>query len=117
MTKLSNGENLISKMSDYFNFLAKNAKEDASRWTSPYLDAWGLGLTLTFTVPIISKVTGQTIGVAGVDATLELIEYFFARHQWGTVYLFLINNKGESIFHPLLKPGADVSSLANLVPF
>jgi len=50
----------------------------------------------------------RTIGVVGVDATLEEIENFLNRHQWGTVYSFLMNMDGETIFHPRLKPSETV---------
>ena len=51
----------------------------------------------------------RTIGVAGIDATLEETENFLSHHQWGTVYSFLINKQGETIFHPRLKPSTNVS--------
>lgn len=50
----------------------------------------------------------RTIGVAGVDATLEDIDNFLSQHEWGTVYAFLMNNHGEAIFHPRLKPSKNV---------
>lgn len=55
MKKLFSGENLISEMSDYFNFLSSNAMSDTGLWTSPYLDAGGLGVMVTHAIPIISK--------------------------------------------------------------
>ena len=51
---------------------------------------------------------GRTIGVVGIDATLEEIENFLSHHQWGTVYSFLIDTQGETIFHPRLKPSTKV---------
>ena len=53
----------------------------------------------------------RTIGVVGIDATLEEIENFLSRHQWGTVYSFLMNDQGETIFHPRLKPSTAVSRI------
>ena len=47
----------------------------------------------------------------GIDATLDKIENFLTKHQWGTVYSFLINNQGETIFHPKLKPSTNVSTV------
>ncbi|ESO88121.1 hypothetical protein LOTGIDRAFT_165858 [Lottia gigantea] len=102
--KLMNGENLISQMSNYFEFLSANALSNNALWTSPYLDSWGLGLMLTHAIPVLSKVTGKYIGVVGIDATLDEIENFLTKHQWGTVDSFLINNQGETIYHPRLKP-------------
>ncbi|XP_060584904.1 voltage-dependent calcium channel subunit alpha-2/delta-3-like [Ruditapes philippinarum] len=108
MLKLTTGENLISQMSNYFEFLSSNAKTTKALWTSPYLDAWGLGIMVTHAIPVISKVTKRTIGVVGIDATLDKIENFLTKHQWGTVYSFLINNQGETIFHPKLKPSTNL---------
>ena len=56
----------------------------------------------------------RTIGVAGIDATLDEIETFLSRHQWGTVYSFLMNKHGEAIFHPKLKPSTKVHRACSL---
>ncbi|KAL3869469.1 hypothetical protein ACJMK2_042147 [Sinanodonta woodiana] len=107
--KLHDGENLISQMSNYFDFLSTNAKTSIAMWTSPYLDSWGLGIMVTHTIPVTSDVTGKTIGVVGIDATLDEIENFLTKHQWpGNVYSFLINNQGETIFHHKLKPSTNL---------
>ena len=45
-------------MNNYFDFLSSNAKSTEPLWTSPYLDAWGLGLMVTYAVPVISKQYG-----------------------------------------------------------
>ena len=110
MKKLSNGENLISEMSNYFSFLSSNARAESGLWTSPYLDMGGLGVMVTHAIPIISSITRETIGVIGVDCTLDEIEFKMARYQWGSVYSFLINKEGETIFHPLMKPSSNVSA-------
>ncbi|XP_074641618.1 voltage-dependent calcium channel subunit alpha-2/delta-2-like [Tubulanus polymorphus] len=102
LRKLENGENLITQMHNYFGYLSQSSKNFHGLWTSPYLDAWGLGLMVTHAVPAISK-DGTTIGVAGIDATLDEIENFLTKHQWGSVTSFLMNNQGQVIFHPLLK--------------
>ncbi|XP_063400495.1 voltage-dependent calcium channel subunit alpha-2/delta-2-like [Mytilus trossulus] len=109
-TKLTTGENLISQMNNYFDFLSSNARSTEPLWTSPYLDAWGLGLMVTYAVPVISKLDSdsKTIGVVGVDATLDEIENFLKKHQWGNVISFLINDQGETIYHPKLKPSTNL---------
>lgn len=61
MKKLTTGENLLSEMSQYFDFLAKNAENSIGLWTSPYLDAWGLGLMVTHAIPCISKVDNRCV--------------------------------------------------------
>ncbi|GFO18775.1 voltage-dependent calcium channel subunit alpha-2/delta-2-like [Plakobranchus ocellatus] len=124
MKKLLTGENLITQMANYFEFLSEIAitsntvmrktKREAPEkestfaenalWTAPYLDSWGLNLMITYAVPVTSKLTGKFIGVVGIDATLDEIENFLKKHQWGSVYSFLINSKAGVIFHPKLKP-------------
>lgn len=59
--KLETGENLITQMSNYFEFLSAIAVTESALWTSPYLDAWGLGLMITHAVPITSKKTGKCV--------------------------------------------------------
>ena len=61
MKKLMTGENLISKMNNYFDFLGRSVKKSEGLWTSPYLDAWGLGLMVTHAIPCISKVNGRYV--------------------------------------------------------
>jgi len=59
LLKLNTGENLISQMSNYFEFLSSNAEATKALWTSPYLDAWSLGIMVTHAIPVISQVTGR----------------------------------------------------------
>lgn len=55
--KLADGENLISKMSNYYEFLSSSTySKEQGLWTSPYIDSGNLGLTITYAVPAISKV-------------------------------------------------------------
>lgn len=54
----------------------------------------------------------RTIGVVGIDATLEEIENILLNDQWGSVYAFLVNEGGETIFHPLLRPSTEVREQA-----
>ena len=54
--KLEEGENLISKMNNYYEFLSSSTySKEQGLWTSPYIDSGGLGLTITYAVPVISK--------------------------------------------------------------
>jgi len=55
----------------------------------------------------------RTIGVVGIDSTLEEIENVLLNDQWGSVYAFLINEEGETIFHPLLRPSTEVLYLCS----
>ncbi|VEL17173.1 unnamed protein product [Protopolystoma xenopodis] len=105
MSKLVSGENILSQLSDYFHYLSRAAsvRESEGLWTSPYLDAFGLGLVVTHAIPAISRREQKTIGVAGVDLTMEEIETVLTRYQWGGVTSFLIDREGQTIYHPLLK--------------
>ncbi len=54
--KLDDGENLITKMSNYYEYLSSSTyASDNGLWTSPYIDSGGQGLTITYAVPSISK--------------------------------------------------------------
>lgn len=54
--KLDDGENLISKMNNYYEFLSYSTyTKEHGIWTSPYIDSGGLGLTITYAVPAVSK--------------------------------------------------------------
>jgi len=54
--KLEDGENLISKMNNYYEFLSSSTySKEQGLWTSPYIDSGGLGLTITYAVPVVSK--------------------------------------------------------------
>ncbi|XP_033124937.1 voltage-dependent calcium channel subunit alpha-2/delta-1-like [Anneissia japonica] len=109
MQKLEDGTNLISQMSDYFDFLVTNSVTQEGLWTAPYLDAWGLGLMVTYAIPVVSTSSKKLLGVVGIDATLDEIENLIVSEKWGSVYAFLINKEGETIFHPLLKPSSKLS--------
>lgn len=60
MKRLTDEEDIISQMQDYYSFLASNTISISNvTWTSPYLDASGLGLMVTVAMPVISKVTNK----------------------------------------------------------
>ncbi len=54
------------QMSNYFDFLGRNVKKSEGLWTSPYLDAWGLGLMVTHAIPCISRVDGRYAALQGI---------------------------------------------------
>ncbi|XP_028402985.1 voltage-dependent calcium channel subunit alpha-2/delta-1-like isoform X1 [Dendronephthya gigantea] len=106
MKKIVESTNLISQMQDYYDFLTANTQSTANiTWSPPYLDALGLGLMVTAAIPVV---TNRTLGVIGIDVTLEEIENILTRYTWGSAYAFLINNEGETIFHPLLRPSTQL---------
>ncbi|CAF1210710.1 unnamed protein product, partial [Didymodactylos carnosus] len=100
---LADGENLINKMYHYFDYLSKISLDANGSWTSQYIDQWGLGVMITYAIPVVSTIDNTTIGVAGVDITLDDIENVLMSKTWGTVYGFLINRDGDAIIHPGLK--------------
>ena len=53
----------------------------------------------------------RNIGVVGVDATLDEIENFLTKHQWGDVYSFLIDKNSETVYHKRLKASTNVSDI------
>ncbi|XP_076811760.1 VWFA and cache domain-containing protein 1-like isoform X2 [Clavelina lepadiformis] len=100
-TQVDNPDLLRSQMASYYNFF-KVEDELASDpvWTVPYLDAWGLGVMITASLPVY--VRGDLIGVAAVDVTIEEL---FAETTYivpGELsYSFVINGAGLMINHPL----------------
>lgn len=101
---LNDGENLINKMFNYFDYLSKASLSVNGSWTSQYIDQWGLGVMLTYAIPVTSNIDGRLLGVAGVDVTLDDIEHVLSSKTWGGVYGFLINrHDGDAIIHPGLK--------------
>lgn len=101
---LNDGENLINKMHNYFDYLSKSSLSVNGSWTSQYIDQWGLGVMLTYAIPVTSSINGQLLGVAGVDVTLDDIEHVLSSKTWGSVYGFLINrHDGDAIIHPGVK--------------
>jgi hypothetical protein len=60
MKKLVESENIITQMQDYYSFLASNTISiNNVTWTSPYLDASGLGLMVTVAIPVTSRLTNK----------------------------------------------------------
>ena len=74
MKKLLTGENLISQMSNYYEFLSSNSVTSYGLWTSPYLDSWGLGLMLTYAIPITSKVTGKSVHFGHSSLLIRMLQ-------------------------------------------
>ncbi|KAL3318708.1 hypothetical protein Ciccas_002628 [Cichlidogyrus casuarinus] len=105
-TKLTSGQNLISNLHQYYDYLAKSSPNlKKGVWTAPYLDNNGLGVMVTHAVPAFSKVNGFLIGVAGVDLTLNEMDMILMRYLWGSVTGFVIDKEYRTIFHPLMQQG------------
>ena len=73
MVHLTNGEDLINKMRPYFDYLSQRTMEWEGLWTAPYLDAWGLGVAITYAVPAVSKITGRQVQINFVVKIIMVI--------------------------------------------
>ena len=93
----------------YFAWLENTATDTGVKWTSPYVDAAGLGLVITASLPV-RDASGTLLGVVGIDSTLQTLENAVTGTTWGQSYSFLTNTYGEAIVHPLLKPSFDVTT-------
>lgn len=95
---------------------------DHTVWTSVYLDALGLGMMVTGTLPVFhrkesaincsekggmeaeEKREDHFLGVMGADVPLKYLKDFMLRPLVGlSGYMFAVNNNGMIIFHPRLK--------------
>uniref|UniRef100_A0AAQ4QSG1 Calcium channel, voltage-dependent, alpha 2/delta subunit 1a n=1 Tax=Gasterosteus aculeatus aculeatus TaxID=481459 RepID=A0AAQ4QSG1_GASAC len=83
------------------------------QWTNVYLDALGLGLVITGTVPVFNKTnTGSKksqnqliLGVMAIDVSLEDIKRLTPRFTFGpNGYYFAIDANGYVLLHPNLQP-------------
>eukprot|EP00761_Pharyngomonas_kirbyi_P005291 gb/GECH01005296.1/.p1 GENE.gb/GECH01005296.1/~~gb/GECH01005296.1/.p1 ORF type:complete len:1239 (+),score=289.74 gb/GECH01005296.1/:1-3717(+) len=105
MTEIDYDQSLLDQIKPYLNFFTQAQKSTELIWTSPYVDASGLGVLITAAVPLFDENTDGTplIGVAGVDFVLSKAENLVRSYQWGNAYAFLINDSGEAIIHPRVK--------------
>jgi len=73
-------------------------------WSNIYLDSVGHGLLTTASTPVYSK-SGQYIGAAGVDVTIDTIvndifENIPSCHRMEGMFSFLVDNQGRIIAFP-----------------
>lgn len=59
-------------------------------WSAPYIDALGLGLLMTVSAPVTDADTGETVGVVGIDVSLETVEDLLKEEEWGEVRWHLL---------------------------
>lgn len=90
----------------YFDFIEQSTSPTEVIWTSPYVDAFGLGQLLTIAQPVVVEFD-RHIGVVAVDVRLSDLEQILFSQQWGSLYSFVINEEGEVIIHPRLTPAAE----------
>ncbi|MEA3359551.1 MAG: PAS domain S-box protein [Thermodesulfobacteriota bacterium] len=82
----------------------ENNLEGKTVWSNIYLDSVGQGLLITASTPVYSK-SGQYLGAAGVDVTLntivnDILEHIPSRHRMEDMFSFLVDNQGRLIAFP-----------------
>ncbi|XP_035232985.1 voltage-dependent calcium channel subunit alpha-2/delta-1-like [Stegodyphus dumicola] len=99
-----------TKIQDYVKVLSRPlilSGEKHFEWTNFYIDAMGLGMMTTITLPVFNRTeTGnQTmVGIMGVDVSLqEFLEYEPSYEMGPVAYSFGINHNGYVVFYPDLK--------------
>nr|XP_006820803.1 PREDICTED: voltage-dependent calcium channel subunit alpha-2/delta-1-like [Saccoglossus kowalevskii] len=77
------------------------------QWSNIYLDAMGLGMMTTVTLPVYNRTTPenqQLLGVTGTDVTIADMEELIPEYKLGPAsYAFGINTNGYILIHPRLK--------------
>lgn len=132
-------ENYIRVLTRPMAMAPKENITDHTVWTSVYLDALGLGLMVTGTLPVFHRIKGSSncatkdgmqqeektkdhfLGVMGTDVPLNYLKEFMLQPLVGpSGYMFAVNNNGMIIFHPRLKlvygylqdpPGVDLTDV------
>ena len=59
MAKVTENTEVFRQMAPYFRFLEASSGARDPIWTSPYLDKAGLGLMVTYAVPVYSNITNR----------------------------------------------------------
>jgi GAF domain-containing protein/HAMP domain-containing protein len=78
----------------------RGSTDAVAYWTSPYLDATGLGLVTTVAIPVFDT-SGRILGVVGLDLTLDEVSTNIQATQiLETGYSFLIDGQGKAILLP-----------------
>ena len=71
-SRISDGQDPLSEMSQYYQFLATGIASSAARWTAPYIDSFGLGQMVTAAIPVYdrSQSLPLLVGVVGTDVLM-----------------------------------------------
>ena len=82
----------------------ENNPERKTVWSNIYLDSVGQGLLTTASTPLYSK-SGQYVGAAGIDITLDtivkdILEHIPSCHGMEDMFSFLVDNQGRIIAFP-----------------
>ncbi|XP_014676321.1 PREDICTED: VWFA and cache domain-containing protein 1-like [Priapulus caudatus] len=96
-----NPSELRPRMGLYYALFLKNTTVQEPSITIPYMDAWGLGVVTTVSLPLILE--GQLKGVVGIDITMaDLLSDVLYLSADALSYPFVIDNRGRVMMHPLL---------------
>uniref|UniRef100_T1J293 VWFA domain-containing protein n=1 Tax=Strigamia maritima TaxID=126957 RepID=T1J293_STRMM len=101
LTEITSPNDMQNSIANYYLDLHMYKDRKEPIFTLPYLDAGGLGLILSMCLPVQKK--GKFIGVACTDIQIaDLLDDVINFHQGKMSYSFLINQYGQTYFHPLL---------------
>ena len=92
----------------WLTFLRENTKNMDGMWTSPFIDASGSGLIMSYAKPLYYG--DKFLGVATKDINLATLEKKLLYGTWGTAYAFLTNREAETMVHPNLEPPSHISA-------
>ncbi|CAH1777706.1 unnamed protein product, partial [Owenia fusiformis] len=99
-TSVGDIKNLRHDMSSYYNFFS-NVEYDHPIISTPYMDAWGLGMVTSICLPLHYKAKFK--GVVCVDMTMEdLTEDATYFTEGEGSYTFIIDKEERTMVHPLL---------------
>eukprot|EP00761_Pharyngomonas_kirbyi_P012097 gb/GECH01012124.1/.p1 GENE.gb/GECH01012124.1/~~gb/GECH01012124.1/.p1 ORF type:complete len:1008 (+),score=235.65 gb/GECH01012124.1/:1-3024(+) len=110
--QIPDGGNLRGQMGNYYQYFAAGINNDEVVWTAPYYDASGLDLIVTASAPVYDRRVDppSLFGVVGTDIQVSelLFEAYTLEEQKS--YAFVVNEEGQVLAHPLLKPPSDYTA-------
>lgn len=89
---------------NYFNILSSSRTQGEAVWTSPYLDAAGLGVMSTTSLAVFADPEhgSELLGVIGIDVVLSEINDLVKGYARPFSYAFLMEQSGLVVSHPRL---------------
>lgn len=76
--RIGDGQDPLHKMAAYYQFLASGIDSDVVRWTTPYVDAFGLGNVVSAARAVYDRTESVPLltGVVGTDLLIEDLEKY-----------------------------------------
>lgn len=100
-TYVQNTNNLRTVMATYYDFFSSNTVRKEPIISIPYIDAFGLGLLTSITLPCYHR--GKFIGVVGTDISMaDLLSDVTYFQKGQSSYAWMADSTGRTIMHPLL---------------